>query len=93
MPHPMTIRPPKSKLSSWLRIANPKQRERLAELAETSEAYLYSLAGLHRKEIGARLALRIHEASKTLCQESGGTLPVITIEDLAYAGEKSREAD
>lgn len=85
------VKPPKTKLQAWLRVANPSQRERLAELAGTSEGYLYGLAGLHRKDIGARLALRISEASRELHEASGGSLPIITVQDLAYAREEEGE--
>lgn len=85
------LKPPKSKLQEWIRLANPSQRERLAQLAGTSEGYLYGLAGLHRKGIGAKLAVRIQRGTEQLHEESGGVLPIITVEDLAFAAEDDEE--
>lgn len=85
------IRPPKSKLQEWMRLANPVHRERLAEMSGTSEGYLYGLAGLHRKGIGAKLAVRIQRATETLNEETDGYLPIVTVEDLAFAAEEDEE--
>lgn len=85
------IRPPKSKLQEWMRLANPAHRERLAEMSGTSEGYLYGLAGLHRKGIGAKLAVRIQRATETLNEETDGYLPIVTVEDLAFAAEEDEE--
>ena len=85
------VKPPKTKLQAWLRVANPSQRERLAELAGTSEGYLYGLAGLHRKETAPPPPLRISEPSRELHEAVGGSLPIITWQDLAYAGEGEDE--
>lgn len=70
-------------LSDFLRIASPEQRERCATLAGTSVGYLYQLAGCHRRNPSATLALRIAEATETLHRETEGRLPIVTAEQLA----------
>lgn len=70
-------------LSDFLRIASPEQRERCATLAGTSVGYLYQLAGCHRRNPSAVLALRIAEATAVLHRETDGRLPVVTAEQIA----------
>lgn len=49
-------------LQQWLRDASPDERERVATAVQTSVAYLYQLAGGHRRP-GIDLAKRL--ASET----------------------------
>lgn len=89
----IVIKPAKTKMQAWLRLANGTQRERLANLAGTSESYLYVLAGGHRSSPSAKLAVNLSHASMTLRKESRGLLPVITVEDLAFADGDGRVGD
>lgn len=49
-------------LRKWLRDAKADERERVAKSAKTSVAYLWQLAGSHRKA-SVELASRLQEAS------------------------------
>ena len=56
------VKPPKTKLQAWLRVANPSQRERLAELAAFLRALaseqVQRIARLHAARPADRRALR-----------------------------------
>lgn len=71
-------------LAEWLRMASGAQRERCARLAGSSVSYLYSLAGGHRRQISARLAFQIEDATKRLARDTRGRLPVVTARELAF---------
>ena len=71
-------------LSVWLRQATVAQRERCACLAGTSVSYLYALAGGHRQQISARLALNIEDATTRIARDTRGRLPVVTARELAF---------
>ena len=71
-------------LSTWLRLATPKERSILARDAETSVNYLYQLCGTakHRPRPGAKLASDI-EAGTILARAINPSLPVVTMQDVA----------
>ncbi len=72
-----------TKLTEFLRAATPEERERCAAQAGTNVQYLYHLAGLHRINPGVQLAVGIERATTQMNTESGGRLPIVTVEDLA----------
>lgn len=49
-------------LAHYMRIARPRERERLARDCGTTVGYLYQIAGGHRRA-GVRLALRLEQAT------------------------------
>ena len=69
-------------LARWLRLATPAQRTRVADEAATSVQYMYQLAGGGRTNCNVALAVRLARATQALHDESGGALPVVTVEQL-----------
>lgn len=74
-------------LADWLRLASQEQRLRAAQLAGTSVAYLYSLAGSHRKCPRADKAFLLEDAFATLHEETSGALPKITARQIAMMSD------
>ena len=70
-------------LMGLLRECSPAERDRLASLAGTTTNYLYSLAGCHRGQPLATLALAIEDASRILHGETRKRTRVVTVRDLA----------
>lgn len=75
--------PVSTPLAAFLQAATPEQRERCASLAGSTVGYLYQLAGCHRPNPRARLAMRLEEATRVLSKETRGVLPVVTASQLA----------
>lgn len=71
-------------LLTWLRVATPSERTKLAALADTSVPYLYQLATCKRgaTRLSAVLAIAIEDGTKALKLENDA-LPVITVRSLA----------
>ena len=82
---------PKTTIGRWLRVATPAQREELAQMAGTTEGYLYQLGGAHRKNPNLRLALNIHNASKDMLDRHGWPLFVLEMEDLVAVDPVSED--
>ena len=70
-------------LMALLRACSKEQRNLLATYAGTSVNYLYGLAGCHRAQPRASLALAIAEASEQLHDETLGITPIVTVRQLA----------
>lgn len=70
-------------LSDFLRSATPAERERCALLAGTSVSYLYQIAGCHRPNPSADLAVLIEDATRVLHAETFGRLPIIDVRTIA----------
>jgi hypothetical protein len=68
-------------LLTLLRALTPEQRTALATLAGTSVGSLYQIAGCHRPNPSANLALRIETASREMNMRHG--TPVVTMHELA----------
>lgn len=80
-----------TKLTAFMRLATPAEREYCAEKAGTSVAYLYQLAGLHRLRPGVAKALGIERATTELHTTTNGRLPIVTMADLAMAHEDKQQ--
>lgn len=74
---------PKTPLLALMRLLTPEQRRQLAEDADTSVSYLYSLGSCQRGACGAGLALQIEKASERMCQRTGGLTPIVSMQELA----------
>ena len=69
-------------LRDFLRATSKAQRHEVATSAGTSVAYLYQLAGGHRRNPGANIALGIENATRKL-HEKNPSIPVVTVASLA----------
>jgi hypothetical protein len=69
-------------LLAAMRACTPEERVQFAELAGTTENYLYMLAGPHR-EPGVTLAAAIAAASVVMHEKTKGRVPIVTLEELA----------
>lgn len=74
---------PKTPLLALMRSLTPAQRQQLAEDANTSVSYLYSLGSCQRGTCGAGLALQIEKASERMCERTGGATAIVNMRDLA----------
>lgn len=70
-------------LQEFLRAATADEREGVAAEAGTSVGYLYQLAGGHRRNPSAALAVAIQRATQRLHDAHPGRIPVVTVEALA----------
>ena len=70
-------------LTALLRECTPAERQRLATLSNTDTNYLYSLAGCHRRQPLAGLALAIEDASRVLHKETHKRTRIVTVRDLS----------
>lgn len=70
-------------LTALLRECSPAERELLARLSNTTTNYLYSLAGCHRGQPLAGLALAIEDASRVLHKQTGKRTRIVTVRDLS----------
>ncbi len=70
-----------NKLSDFLKLATPEQREQFASACNTSVGYLYQIAGKHSTNISLALAIRLASASRA-SNLADNRLQVITIDDL-----------
>jgi len=75
-------------LKYWAMKATPRNKATMAECVGTSVEYLFSqLANGHRENPKVRFALKIVQTAEFMHKESGGVLPLITAEGLAWPGE------
>ncbi len=74
-------------LQKFLRVATNAERELVASEAGTSVAYLYQLAGGHRKNPGAALAAGIERSTRALHKANPSRIPVVTVMTLVKEGE------
>jgi hypothetical protein len=70
-------------LAQYLRDASPDERQRTASLAGTSVGYLYQLAGCHRSNPSAALAVGIEHGTRTVAADSEGRLTPVSVGELA----------
>lgn len=70
-------------LGRFLKDATPDERSRVASNAGTSVAYLYQLAGCHRKSTSASLAIALEQATFSVAAETDGRLKGVTAMQLA----------
>lgn len=59
------------------------EREQFASLAGTTVNYLYALAGCHRGQPRAGLAVGIEDASRVFHQRTAGRIPIIGMREIA----------
>lgn len=69
-------------LLAAMRACTPEERVQFAELAGTTENYLYMLAGPHR-EPGVAKAASVARASVIMHERTGGRVPIVTLDQLA----------
>lgn len=69
------------------------ERAAFAAAAGTDVNYLYALAGCHRQQPKAALAVAIEDASRAFNKTTKGRIPIVTVRELAsmcmVAGLKS----
>lgn len=70
-------------LQEFLRAATQDERNRVATACGTSVGYLYQLAGGHRRNPSAALAVAIERATRNLHEQHPERIPVVTVEALA----------
>lgn len=59
------------------------ERQAFADLAGTTVNYLYALAGCHRGQPRAHLAVSIEDASRVFHMRTAGRIPVVTVREIA----------
>lgn len=64
------------KMRDFLRAASKSERSDVADVCETSVAYLYQLGGRHR-HASAFMATRLEEATRCVAARSGGRLRAV----------------
>lgn len=70
-------------LMTLLRALTDEERTAFAAEAGTTVNYLYALAGCHRGQPRAALAVGIEDASRSWHTKSGGRTPLVTIREIA----------
>jgi len=71
-------------MKEWLTASTASEKAELAEIANTSIAYLYQLSNPEIvKAPNLALALRLVSGSKKLCTQNKA-LPLLTLEELAH---------
>lgn len=73
---------PKTPLLALLRKLTADQRVQLADDADTSVSYLYSLASCQRSSCSTTLALQIERATEKMCKRTGGETAIVTVHEL-----------
>lgn len=80
----MTIAKHTSPLMALLRACNDDaERTLFAAQAGTTVNYLYALAGCHRGQPRAALAVGIEDASVAFNKSTAGRIPVVTVREIA----------
>lgn len=73
-----------SPLTALLRACkDDTERQAFAEMAGTTVNYLYALAGCHRDQPRAALAVGIEDASFVFHKQTNGRIPIVTVREIA----------
>ena len=59
------------------------ERTAFADMAGTTVGYLYALAGCHRGQPRAALAVGIEDASIVFNKQTGGRIPIVSVREIA----------